>query len=74
MAKTIDAISFEKAMEKLEEIVDKLSEGKLPLEDMVKLYEEGSKLSAHCEKLLNAYSARIEVMDKTMQGAQGDAE
>ncbi|MBQ2903763.1 MAG: exodeoxyribonuclease VII small subunit [Clostridia bacterium] len=48
-------MNYEKAIERLEEIVDKLENGNLSLEDMMKLYEEGTVLAAKCsERLENA--------------------
>lgn len=48
-------MSFETAMKKLEEIVDKLENGSESLESSLKLFEEGSALTAFCyDKLQNA--------------------
>lgn len=52
-------MNYEKAVEKLEEIVDKLENGNLPLEDMMKLYEEGTVLAAKCAKSLDAAELKI---------------
>ena len=52
-------INYEKAVERLEEIVDKLENGNLPLEDMMKLYEEGTVLAAKCAKSLDAAELKI---------------
>ena len=52
-------MNYEKAVERLEEIVDKLENGNLPLEDMMKLYEEGTVLSAKCAKSLDAAELKI---------------
>ena len=47
--------SFEEAIKRLEELVGKLEAGDVPLEDMLKLYEEGAQLIKFClEKLDNA--------------------
>ena len=40
--------TFEDNMKRLEEIVEALESGNLPLEDTVKLYKEGMTLSAQC--------------------------
>ena len=45
-------LTFEQAKEKLDGIVEKLSSGNLPIDQMVKLYEEGAELSQHCLGLL----------------------
>ena len=40
------AETYEAMAERLQGIADKLSDGNLPLEEMIKLYEEGAKLAA----------------------------
>ena len=52
-------INYEKAIERLEEIVDRLENGNLPLEEMMKLYEEGTVLAAKCSKSLDAAQLKI---------------
>ena len=56
--------TFEKDMEKLREIVDKLSQGGISLDEMMKLYEQGNALSQKCRKTLEAYEAKLEIIDK----------
>lgn len=52
-------MTYEKAVERLEEIVDRLENGNLPLEDMMKLYEEGTVLASKCAKSLDEAQLRI---------------
>lgn len=52
-------INYEKSVARLEEITDKLENGNLPLEEMIKLYEEGTALAAKCAKVLDAAQVRI---------------
>ena len=59
-------LTFEQAKEKLDGIVEKLSSGNLPIDQMVKLYEEGTELSQYCLNLLGAYEARLDQVDKIM--------
>ena len=48
-------MTFEQAINRLAEIVQQMESGKAPLDDTLKLYEEGGKLAAFCdEKLKNA--------------------
>lgn len=54
--------TFEDSMRRLEEIVATLSAGNLPLDDMMKLYEEGRALSADCLAQLEAYEGRLEAV------------
>ncbi len=55
--------SFEEALLELEQIADKLSKGNIPLEDMMKLYEEGQELGKYCKKLLSAYDKKLETAE-----------
>ncbi|MBQ2847508.1 MAG: exodeoxyribonuclease VII small subunit [Clostridia bacterium] len=52
-------MTYEKAVERLEEIVDKLENGNLPLEEMMKLYEEGTVLASKCAKSLDEAQLKI---------------
>jgi len=45
-------MSFEEAMKALEEVVNRLEGGDVPLEDSIKLYERGAELKAHCQAKL----------------------
>jgi exodeoxyribonuclease VII small subunit len=53
-------LSFEAALKRLEEIVRKLESGEAPLDDAIKLYEEGDRLKQQCEARLQAAQAKIE--------------
>lgn len=47
-------LSFEEAMNQLEQIVDRLEEGDVPLEEAIAIYKEGMELSKLChDKLKN---------------------
>ncbi|MGX8178058.1 exodeoxyribonuclease VII small subunit [Exiguobacterium artemiae] len=52
--------SFESALERLEEIVELLEEGEAPLEQAMKLYEEGVKLTAFCQGKLSTAEQRLD--------------
>ena len=60
---------FEKDLEKLEDIVESLEEGELPLDTAIKKFEEGIKLYRRCEKALSEAEKKIEVLVKDAQGA-----
>lgn len=62
-------MSFEEAMERLEEIVRLLESGELPLDETVRLYEEGQRLRQFCERKLNAAEKRIKVVTAGDDGA-----
>ena len=57
-----DGLTFEKALERLEAVVEKMESGKLPLEEMMKYFEEGSKLSSLCGKKLKELEKKIEIL------------
>ena len=46
-------LKFEEAMQRLQEIVGKLESGEVSLEESMKLFEEGAKLSSQCYQLLD---------------------
>jgi len=52
-------LSFEKAMDRLEEIVASLENGGCPLEDSLKLFEEGVKLVKLCNNKLETVEGSI---------------
>ena len=60
--------SFEAALKQLEEVVQKLEKGELPLEDSLKLYEDGIRLSRLCHGKLEEAEGRIEVLLKDARG------
>jgi exodeoxyribonuclease VII small subunit len=60
---------FEDQLKGLEGIVDKLEKGDLPLEESIKLFEEGVKLSEACKQELEAAEGRVEVLLKQKGGA-----
>ncbi len=52
-------LSFEEAMDRLQEIVSKLENGEESLEDSMKLFEEGAKLSSLCYETLDKAEQKI---------------
>ncbi len=56
----IAEMSFEQALAALEEIVQSLEAGDVPLDQSIALYERGEKLRAACQKRLDDAQARIE--------------
>ncbi len=51
--------TYEEAIARLEEITGQLEKGGIPLEKSLKLFEEGTKLSAYCYKILNEAQQRV---------------
>jgi exodeoxyribonuclease VII small subunit len=60
---------FETALKKLEDVVKKLEGGELSLDDSLKAFEEGVKLSGFCSRKLNDAEKRVEVLIKQKDGA-----
>ena len=56
-------VSFESSMQELEALVQKLSEGDLPLEESIQMYEQGTILARELEKQLAQCRRRIEMID-----------
>jgi exodeoxyribonuclease VII small subunit len=59
---------FEKALAKLEDIVRRMEQGDLTLEESLKAFEEGIRLSRLCAKRLDEAERRIQVLLKTEEG------
>ena len=57
-------IKFEEALKKLEKIVAELESGKFSLDDSLKKYEEGVKLSRFCHKTLQTAQKKVQVLTK----------
>src|SRR4028119_995306 len=60
--------SFEASLGELEKIVRKLEDGELSLEESLKLFEDGVKLSRECQERLNHSERRIELLLKDAGG------
>lgn len=61
--------TFEESLKKLETIVDQLEKGDLPLEESLKLFEEGVGLSAVCKKELDAAEGKVQMLVKQRDGS-----
>ena len=65
---TEETPTFEAALKQLEEIVQKLERGELPLEESLKLYEDGIRLSRLCHAKLEEAEGKIELLMKDAKG------
>ena len=61
-------IKFEKAMTRLESIVEELERGDLNIEKSLEIFEEGIKMSRVCSNKLNEAEAKIEKLTKGKKG------
>lgn len=61
-------LKFEQAMARLEAIVAELENGDLPLDESLKIFEEGIRLSKNCLKVLEEAERKIEVLVQDKNG------
>ncbi len=61
-------LSFEKAMERLEAIVEEMESGKMPLEELLVRYEEGMNLLKVCQERLARAEQKIEIITRDHAG------
>ncbi len=61
---------FEETLKRLEEIVGRLEDGDLSIDESLKLFEEGVKLSRQCNRILEDAERRIEVLVKDENGTK----
>jgi exodeoxyribonuclease VII small subunit len=59
---------FEKSLARLEEVVKRLESTDLSLDEAMKLFEEGVKLSRDCQKQLEEAEGRVEILLKKADG------
>lgn len=62
------AVKFEQAMARLEVIVSELEKGDLPLDESLKIFEEGIRLSKNCLKILEEAERKVEVLVQDKDG------
>jgi exodeoxyribonuclease VII small subunit len=55
---------FEECLQRLEEVVNQLERGEVPLEQALKLFEEGVQLSNSCRKELEEAEGKVEILLK----------
>lgn len=64
----VASLPFDKSLEQLREVVSRLEEGGLPLEESIALYERGVALHSHCAALLDSAELRVQ---RLVDGAGG---
>ena len=62
-------LSFEQAIQRLEKIVADMEGAELPLEDVLKRYEEGTRLVRFCAQKLDEAEQKIEILQKKADGS-----
>lgn len=58
------SLNFEASLAELERIVKELESGDLPLEQSLRRFEEGMRLSAACKKQIEEAESRVEMLTK----------
>jgi exodeoxyribonuclease VII small subunit len=64
----VAAVKFEQAMARLEIIVTELEKGDLPLDDSLRIFEEGIRLSKTCLKMLEEAERKVEILVQEKDG------
>ena len=70
----VKQMNFEDSLKQLENIVDKLERGDVPLDESIAIYERGEALRNRCDELLKAAEARIEKIKLTRDGKPAGTE
>ena len=68
MATRKKQLSFEEKMNQLEDIVINLEKGTAPLDESMQLFEEGMKLSAEIQKMLETAEQKVTLLTKQADG------
>ncbi|HEX4020161.1 MAG TPA: exodeoxyribonuclease VII small subunit [Acidobacteriaceae bacterium] len=61
--------SFEESLKQLEAIIGKLEKGDLPLEESVRLFEEGIRLSNTCKTDIETAEGKVQILLKQKDGS-----
>ena len=65
-------MTFEQAMTRLEQIVATLESGRCTLDDSLKLFEEGTKLTAYCAQQIKTAEQKIVKLTAVENGEDGE--
>ncbi|NQZ01538.1 MAG: exodeoxyribonuclease VII small subunit [Bdellovibrionales bacterium] len=67
-------MKFEKKLDRLEEIVDKMESGDLSLDQSLKMFEEGVKLSRECHSQLDEAEQKVQLLLEVDEDGVADTE
>ncbi len=62
----LNNLSFEEQMQRLEEIVEIIDDGEVPLDQMLALYEEGMKRSQYCREYLEKAEQKVTLIQNNL--------
>jgi len=63
------SLDFEKSLDRLNQLVDKMEKGNLSLEESLKSFESGVTLIRHCQKTLKDAQQRVEILMKNQDSS-----
>jgi len=58
----LQKLTFEQAMSKLQEIVLNMERGGVPLDEMIRKFEEGAEIAAYCQTKLASLKQKMEIL------------
>ena len=62
MTETPDAVNFEQTLAELEELIERLESGSLPLDEALKTFERGVELTRGCQAALKNAQQKVEIL------------
>ena len=65
--------SFKQSMNRLDEIIARLNQNEVELEEAITLFEEGLKLVKQCDARLKQFEKRVSVLSEVKEEGEGDA-
>jgi len=68
MATSKKNLTFEQSLEKLEDIVTRIEEGEVPLEESIDAYAEGITLLKQCRLILDQAEEKIQLLSQSQSG------
>ena len=61
-------MTYEESVKRIEEIVAKMESGKMPLDELIKYFQEGMKLLGECKDMLDKYEKAIKIATGEVNG------
>ena len=68
MSQNNEKMTFEQAIGRMEDIISRLSDGNLGIDESVSLYEEGVKLAAFCDEKIKEAQRKITLLQEKENG------
>lgn len=70
--KDLSELSYEQAYSELEAIVEKMGSGSVPLDELMKMYEQGTALAAYCDSLLKGFESKLQKLSPAALEIEAD--